>query len=181
MRVLSLLFDPRGAIDRRAFWSGLIQLMIVSLAVYAGLTLVDGGVASAALPAIGDAFVAIEAASHARSGALPSISLMAGVFLVVARFYVTACLMLKRLRDAGRGSRAVVSVGLAVLVVHVLTGLSIYDLFPEGIALIVPLIADAMATAALGLIFTVWLGALPSSSANKPARAWRSPQVKPAS
>ncbi len=50
MRALSLLFDPRGAIDRRTFWSGLIQRMIVSVAVFAALTLVDGRLAWAALP-----------------------------------------------------------------------------------------------------------------------------------
>jgi hypothetical protein len=32
MHVLSLLFDPRGAIDRSTFWSGLAQLALVSLA-----------------------------------------------------------------------------------------------------------------------------------------------------
>src|SRR4051812_46218638 len=98
MSLLPLLFDPRGAIDRRAFWSGLLQLTLVSLAVYAGLTLVEKGVAWAALPLIGEAFVAVEVAAHAHDAALLDVSLLAGVFLVAARVYATACLMLKRSR-----------------------------------------------------------------------------------
>ena len=181
MRVLSLLFDPRGAIDRRTFWSGLIQLMVISVVVCTALSFVDIDAAWAALPVIGEAFATTEVAGQVRQGALPDVSLVAGMFLVAARLYVTVCLMLKRSRDAGKGARPLIAFGLVGLAIHGLMGLWAYDLFDDGMALIVPFIADAMATAALGLVFSVWLGALPSSSASKPARAWRSPQVKPSS
>jgi hypothetical protein len=88
--------------------------------------------------------------------------LEASVFLVAARLYVTACLMLKRSRDAGKGSRPLIAFGVVGLTIHGLMGLWAYDLFDDGMAVIVPLIADAMLTAALGLVFTVWLGAQPA-------------------
>ncbi|KQY27687.1 hypothetical protein ASD38_17460 [Caulobacter sp. Root487D2Y] len=173
MSLLSLLFDPRGAIDRRAFWSGLIQLTIVSLAVVVGLTVVDMDVAWAALPAVGEAWVLSDVAGHLRHAALPDVPLLAGVFLVAARLYATACLMLKRARDAGKRPHALIVLGLASLLVHVLVGFWVYDLFPDGMAIIAPLAADAMVTAVLGLVFTTWLGALRSSPASGPARSWR--------
>lgn len=164
MRLLPLLFDPRGVIDRRAFWSGLIQLTIVSLAVYAGLTLVDDVVAWAALPAIGEAFVTALIAGHVHGAALSVVSLMAGIFLVAARLYATACLVLKRSRGADRGAGAAIAFGLAVLLVHILTGLWAYDLFPEGMAVIVPMAVDVMANALIGVVFVVWIGAQPARS-----------------
>lgn len=170
MRLLPLLFDPRGVIDRRAFWSGLIQLTIVSLAVYAGLTLVDGTVAWAALPAVGEAFITGLIAGHAHGAGLPEVSLMAGIFLVAARLYATACLVLKRSRGAGAGSGVAIAFGLAVLLVHVVMGLWAYDLFPEGMAVIVPLVLDAMAGALIGAGFMVWIGAQPAR-ATTPAAA----------
>jgi len=181
MSLLSLLFDPRGAIDRRAFWSGLIQLAVISLAVYVGLTNLGPDVALAAPPVIGEAFVISGVVSHVYGATPPDVALVASVLIVAARLYVAACLMVKRSRDAGKGSRSLVAFGLAGLAIHAVLGLWAYDLFDDDMALIVPLIADAMATAGLGLVFTVWLGALPSSSANRPPRAWRPPQVKPAS
>jgi uncharacterized membrane protein YhaH (DUF805 family) len=183
MRLLPLLFDPRGVIDRRAFWSGLIQLTIVSLAVCAGLSLVDGEVAWAALPAIGEAFVTTLIAGHAHGPGLSEVSLMAGIFLVAARLYATACLMLKRSRGAGRGSGALIAFGLTVLLVHVLMGLWAYDLFPEGMAVIVPLAVDAMAGALISAVFVIWIGALPSRAGSPPVRSSvrMDPQVKPAS
>lgn len=173
MRVLSLLFDPRGAVDRRAFWSGLIQLTLVSVAVCAALTLVDMGVAWAALPAIGEAWVLSDVAGHVRHAAPPDVPLVAGVFLVAARLYATACLMLKRSRDAGKRPHALIAFGLASLLVHVLVGFWVYDLFPEGMAIILPLAADAMITAGLGLVFTTWIGALRSPGSTRPASPWR--------
>jgi uncharacterized membrane protein YhaH (DUF805 family) len=183
MRLLPLLFDPRGVIDRRAFWSGLIQLTLVSLAVYAGLTFVDGTVAWTALPVIGEAFVTTLIAGHVQGAGLPQVSLMAGLFLVAARLYATACLVLKRSRDAGRGFGPVIAFGLTVLPVHVLMGLWAYDLYPEGMAVIVPLAVDAMAGALVGAVFVVWIGALPGRAAPSPARSTvrMEPQVKPAS
>lgn len=168
MRALSLLFDPRGAIDRRTFWSGLIQLMIVSVAVFAALTLVDGRLAWAALPATGEAFVATGVAGWFLFGALPDVSLLAGLFLVAARLYVTACLVLKRWRDAGGGFRAPAAFGLAVLLVHLATGLLIHDLFPKGVPVIAPLAAGAMANALIGAVFVVWIGARPHRSPGRP-------------
>jgi uncharacterized membrane protein YhaH (DUF805 family) len=162
MSVLPLLFDPRGVADRRAFWSGLIQLTVVSVAVYAGLGVLDSLVALAAPPVIGEVFVVNSVVGLLHGSALPKVVLEASVFLVVARLYVTACLMLKRSRDAGKGSRPLIAFGVVGLTIHGLMGLWAYDLFDDGMALIVPLIADAMLTAALGLVFTVWLGALPA-------------------
>jgi uncharacterized membrane protein YhaH (DUF805 family) len=167
MRLLSLLFDPRGAIDRRAFWSGLIQLMLVSLAVFAGLARLDTEVATAALPAVGEAFAVGGVASCIYGAQAPDISLIAALFVIAARLYVTACLMLKRSRDAGQGAGALIAFGLAGLLVHVLTGLWASDLFGEGMAVIVPLAADLAITTVLGSGFTVWLGARGSVPAHR--------------
>lgn len=169
MRLLSLLFDPRGAIDRRAFWSGLVQLTIVCLMTYAGLVRLEMAAGLAALPVAGDAFVASVVAGAASQARFPELALAVGIGVAAARLYVTACLMLKRARDAGRSARPLIAWALASLAVHGLMGLWTYDLFDDGMAVIVPLAVDAAATAALGLIFTVWTGAL------------RSRRVKPAS
>lgn len=179
MSVLPLLFDPRGVADRRAFWSGLVQLMVVSAAVYAGLGVLDSIVSLAAPPVIGEIFLVNAVVGLLHGSALPKVALEASVFIVAARLYVTACLMLKRSRDAGKGSRPLITFGVVGLTIHGLMGLWAYDLFDDGMALIVPLVADAMLTAALGLVFTVWLGASPS----RPGRSAGSNrlQVKPAS
>jgi uncharacterized membrane protein YhaH (DUF805 family) len=168
MRPLSLLFDPRGAIDRRAFWSGLIQLTLVSVAVCLGLGVLemDGGLA--ALPVIGEVFVVNEIVSHAYASSALDTALAASVLLFVARLYATACLMLKRSRHAGKDPAALAIVGLAALLIHGLMGLWAYDLFDNDMAVILPLGADIMLTAGLSTVFTVWLGAArPSTSSDQ--------------
>jgi uncharacterized membrane protein YhaH (DUF805 family) len=170
MRALSLLFDPRGAIDRRTFWSGLLQLLLVGVAVAFGLTRVCPNATLAALPVIGEAF-AVGAVVNQVYGSSPmDIAVVVTVLLVAARLYVTACLMLKRARHAGKDVGAVAVVGLATLLVHGLLGLWAYDLFDDDMAVVIPLIADAVITAGLGLVVTVWLGASPRST----ARNWTS-------
>jgi uncharacterized membrane protein YhaH (DUF805 family) len=159
MRLLSLLFDPRGVIDRRAYWSGLIQLTIVSVAVFAGLARLETEVAVSALPAVGEAFAVGSLVSCVYGAQAPDVSLIAALSVIAARFYVTACLMLKRSRDAGQGAGALAAFGVAGLLVHVLTGIWASDLFGEGMAVIVPLAADLAITTVLGSGFTAWLGA----------------------
>lgn len=159
MHVLSLLFDPRGAIDRRAFWSGLLQLTIVCVAVCFGLTRACPEATLAALPVIGEAWTVGAVVSHLYGSAPVAVALVAAVLLVAARLYVTACLMLKRARHAGKDPGAVAIVGLAALLVHGLLGLWAYDLFGDDMAIVVPLMTDAVITAGLGLVMTVWLGA----------------------
>lgn len=170
MRLVSLLFDPRGAIDRRGFWSGLTQLTVVSLMVYLGLSRVEDTLGAAALPAIGEAFVIADVAGAAHGGKAPDVALVASLFLVAARLYVTACLMLKRARSAGKGPGVAVAFGLSTLLVHVLMGLWAYSLYGEDMAMAVPILADLVAAIGLGLGFTLWLGALrPSPAQVKPA------------
>ena len=158
MRVLSLLFDPRGAVDRRAFWSGLIQLAVVSLLVFAGLARLDVRVAAAALPIVGEVTTLGDVVGRIHGGQAPDVPLVAALLVIAARLYATACLMLKRARDAGRGLSAPLAFGVAGLLVHVLMGTWMGDLFDEGMAVIVPLAADLAATTVLGSGFTVWLG-----------------------
>jgi uncharacterized membrane protein YhaH (DUF805 family) len=160
MRLVTLLFDPRGAVDRRAFWSGLLQLTVVSLMVYLGLTRVEWVVGVTALPVVGEAVVVGGVAGAVYGADVPDTLLMASSVLVAARLYATACLMLKRSRDAGKGPRAVVAFGLSSLLIHVLMGLWAYSLYGEDMAVVVPMMADLAATAGLGLGFTIWLGAL---------------------
>jgi uncharacterized membrane protein YhaH (DUF805 family) len=163
MRLVSLLFDPRGAIDRRGFWSGLLQLTVLSLMVYLGLTRVEWTVGVAALPGIGEAFVTAGVAGDAYGGDLLDVTLAASLFLVATRLYVTACLMLKRARGVGKRPGVVAAFGLSSLLVHVLTGLWAYSLYSEDMAVVAPILADLVATIGLGLAFTVWLGVLRSS------------------
>lgn len=166
MRLLSLLFDPRGAIDRRAFWSGLIQLTVVSLAVYFGLIHLTLAWAFAALPAIGEAFMVSGLVGHLYGATVPDAVFVAALGVVAARLYPAACLMLKRSRDAGRGPRPLIVFSLISLAVHALMGLWAYDLFDDGMAVIVPLIADVAATALIWIIFVAWIGTSPSRPGN---------------
>jgi len=170
MRALPLLFDPRGAIDRRTFWSGLLQLAALGVAVSLGLTRVCPNATLAALPVIGDAWAVGMIVQHVHASSPMDVTLATTLLLAVARLYVTACLMLKRARHAGKDLGAIAIVGLAALLVHGLLGLWTYDLYGEEMAVIVPLVADAVITAGLGLVVTVWLGASPKST----ARNWTS-------
>lgn len=158
MRALSLLFDPRGAIDRRAFWSGLLQLTVVSVAVYVGLIRLGPDVAPAALPGIGEAFAVGGVVAHAYGAVAPDVPLVASILVVAARLYATACLLLKRSRDAGWGARPLVAFGLAGLLIHGAMGLWAYALFGEGMAVIVPMVAEIAATALVGAAFLVMIG-----------------------
>jgi uncharacterized membrane protein YhaH (DUF805 family) len=157
MLLLPLLFDPRGAIDRRTFLSGLLQLLIIALAVWLGLTPLDSTAGLAALPALGEAFIAIGLTAN-----IPTISLASAILVVAARAYVTVCLMLKRLRDAGKDSAPLVTVGLASLIVHVLLGIWSCDLFKQQMPLVMPLIADIVANTLIWVIFIVWVEAQPT-------------------
>jgi uncharacterized membrane protein YhaH (DUF805 family) len=96
MRLVPLLFDPRGAVDRAGFWSGLLQLTAVSVMVYLGLTGVEGTVSIAALPLIGETFVAGLVAGGVHGADDAGVVFTASLALVAARLYATACLMLKR-------------------------------------------------------------------------------------
>ena len=181
MRLLSLLFDPRGAIDRRAFWSGLIQLTLVSLAVFAGLARLDTIVATAALPAIGEAFATGGLVSCISDARAPDVSLIAALLVIAARLYVLACLVLKRTRDAGKGAGPLVAVGLASLLVHGLMGRWSDALWASEMGTIIPLFLGVAIDAALWTIFLIWIGARPSrprGAANDPSRRLR---VKPSS
>ena len=162
MRVLSLLFDPRGAVDRRAFWSGLIQLALVSVAVCWGLMRLESAWALTAPPIVGEAFAISGVVGHVHDATIPDVALAAALGVVAARLYVAACLILKRSRDAGLGPRPLIAFSLTTLVVHALMGLWAYDLFDDGMAVIVPLIADVAINALLGIIFVAWIGARPS-------------------
>jgi len=187
MRVLSLLFDPRGAIDRRAFWSGLLQLTAVSVALYVGLIRFGPDVAPAALPVIGEAFAVGGVASHAYGAVALNVPLAASILIVAARFYATACLLLKRSRDAGWGVGPPAAFGLAGLLIHGAMGLWAYALFGDGMAVIVPIFADMTAAALFGAIFLASTGARPSASerprggVDETTPRRRRPEVKPAS
>ena len=172
MRVLSLLFDPRGAVDRRAFWSGLIQLMVVSLAVCWGLTRLESAWALTAPPIVGEAFALGGLVGQIYGAAVPDVALAAALGVVAARLYAAACLMLKRSRDAGLGARPLIVFGLVNLGVHALMGLWAYDLFDDGMAVIVPLIADVAINALIWAAFLVLVGARPS----RPGRDARCPE-----
>lgn len=162
MRPLSLLFDPRGAIDRRAFWSGLLQLTAVSVAVHLGLTPLGPDLALAALPVIGETFVVGDVVGHAYGAIAPDVPLAASILVVVARLYATACLLLKRSRDVGWGARPLIALGLTGLLVHVTMGLWAYVLFGEDMAVIVPMVAEIAMTALVGAAFLVMIGGRPS-------------------
>ena len=181
MRLLSLLFDPRGAIDRRAFWSGLIQLTLVSVAVFAGLARLETGAASAALPAVGEAFAVGGLASCIYGARAPDISLIAALFVIAARLYVTACLVMKRSRDAGRGAGPMVAVGLASLLVHGLMDRWSDTLWASEMGTVIPLFLGIAVDASLWAIFLVWIGSRPSRPREAANDLSRMLQVKPSS
>ena len=181
MRLLSLLFDPRGAIDRRAFWSGLIQLALVSLAVFVGLARLETEVASAALPVVGEAFAVGGVASCISGARAPDVSLTAGLLVIAARLYVTACLVLKRSRDAGKGAGPMVAVGLAGLLVQGLMERWSDALWASEMGTVIPLFLGIAIDASLWAIFLIWIGSRPSrprEAANDLSRMLR---VKPSS
>lgn len=163
MRLLSLLFDPRGAIDRRAYWSGLIQLTIISAAVFAGLTRLDTLVATAALPILGEAFMLGVVAGWISGAQTLDVSLVAALLVIGARLYVTACLMLKRARDTGKGAGAPIAFGVVGLLVHAVMCAWTVALFGEGMAVIVPLAADLAIITVMSSVFTVRLGTMGST------------------
>jgi uncharacterized membrane protein YhaH (DUF805 family) len=158
MRLLSLLFDPRGAIDRRAFWSGLLQLTLVSVMISFGLAHLGADGALTVLPVIGEAFAVADLAGHVHASGGPDIPMMMVILTVAARLYATACLCLKRLRDAGHGPVPLVVVGLSGLAVHGLAALWTYDLWDREMAVILPLFADVALTALPWTILLAWLG-----------------------
>lgn len=163
MRLLSLLFDPRGAIDRRAYWSGLIQLTLVSLAVFAGLLRIDGAAATAALPMVGEAFTLGALAGWIYGGQVPDVSTLAALAIIAARLYAAACLMLKRSRDTAGSVGAPVAFGVTVLLVHVAMGAWASAVFAGGLTVMVPMAADLAIVTVLATGFTAWLGARPSA------------------
>lgn len=181
MRALSLLFDPRGAIDRRTFWSGLLQLAVLGLAIDLGLTRLGVDPALAALPVVGDAFVIGGLANQVYGGTAPDVALTSALLIVVARYYVVACLMLKRSRHAGQGVRPTIAFGLVSLSVHGLMGLWAWSLYGEDMAVLVPMFADMAAGALVWTIFLGWLGSRRAWNPLPETRVFRSAQVKPAS
>lgn len=182
MRLLSLLFDPRGAIDRRAFWSGLIQLTLVSLAVFVGLARLETEVASAALPVVvGEAFAVGGVASCIYGARAPDVSLIAGFLVIAARLYVTACLVLKRSRDAGKGAGPMVAVGLAGLLVHGLMERWSDALWASEMGTVIPLFLGIAVDASLWAIFLIWIGSRPSRPREAASDLSRMLRVKPSS
>ncbi|WP_426044133.1 hypothetical protein [Caulobacter sp. DWR3-1-2] len=164
MPVLPLLFDPRGAIDRRTFWSGLLQLAVISLTLSFALASLGLPSASAVLPAIGEALITADITGHVYTASPPSVALVASILIATARLYASACLMLKRSRDARKSAGPLIALGLAELLVQGLVGLWIYDLFDDDdVAMILPIAVDAAITAGLGLGFTIWVGISPLS------------------
>lgn len=158
MPALSLLFDPRGAIDRRTFWSGLLQLAGVWLAVYFGLIYLEQIAGLAALPLAGEAYAIGVLAGSLYAGTAPDVGLAACLLLVAARYYMTACLMLKRSRHAGRGARPVMAFLLTSLLLHGLMGLWAWDLYGSDMAVIIPLMGDILANTLIWAIFMAWIG-----------------------
>jgi uncharacterized membrane protein YhaH (DUF805 family) len=162
MRLLTLLFDPRGVIDRRAFWSGLIQLTVVSVAVFAGLTWLGIEVAVAALPVLGEMSAVSDIVSCVHDARAPDVALIATLLVTAARLHVTVCLMLKRARDAGKSADIVIALGLAGLVAHGMMGRWAYDLWGSEIGTIIPLFLDTVFNTLLWTIFLIAVGARPS-------------------
>jgi uncharacterized membrane protein YhaH (DUF805 family) len=158
MHALSLLFDPRGAIDRSTFWSGLAQLALVSLAICLGLGRLDQIAYLAALPVVGDAYAIGILAGWLYGGNAPDIAVTTTLLLVAARYYVAVCLMLKRSRHAGRGARPVVAFGLISAMLHGLMGLWAWDLYGDDMAMMIPMAGDLAATTLIWMIFVAWLG-----------------------
>ncbi|MBO9709148.1 MAG: hypothetical protein J7521_13160 [Caulobacter sp.] len=167
MHAVSLLLDPRGAIGRRDFWLGLLQLGLVEIAVFAALLRLAPETSMGAPPVIGEVFLVGAITARAYDPAYVAlVPLLAAAGLVAARAWVTACLCLKRRRSTGKDVRPLLAFGLLTLAAHGLAGwwgLSLYD---HDMAVILPLLLDFALSAFLGLWLVIWLGV---------------PKVKPAS
>jgi uncharacterized membrane protein YhaH (DUF805 family) len=180
MNPVSLLFDPRGAIGRGAFWGGLCELALVQLAAGAFLTR-SPSTAEAAMtlfPVVGPTYLlnSIVGALGDEGPPLKSIGL---VLLQLACLYPLACLGLKRLRDAGSGSAPMIVMGLLSLAIDASMAAWMYDVWDGGEMVIVPGFASLILTALSWTIFLGWIGARPSRQRTTPGS--NRPQVKPAS
>jgi uncharacterized membrane protein YhaH (DUF805 family) len=181
MPALSLLFDPRGVIDRRTFWSGLAQLTLLGLVVWLGLARLGVEGSPAAIPVVGDAFLVGGAASHVQRAVAVDVPLAAAFLIVAARLYATTCLVLKRSRHAGLGRSPLIAFSLILLLIHGLMGVWVYDVFDDGMALITPLVVDMATSALVWAIFLGWIGSRGAWNPLPEAAGFRSAQVKPAS
>lgn len=167
MRTVPLLLDPRGAIDRRDFWLGLLQLGLVEIAVFAALLRLAPEAAMGAPPVVGEVYLVTAITAWAYDPAyVTAAPLLAAAGLAAARAWVTACLCLKRRRSAGKSVRALAAFGLLALAAHALVGAWAYSLYDQDMAVILPMLLDLVLAAFLGLWLVIWLG---------------SPKVKPAS
>ncbi|MBO9560529.1 MAG: hypothetical protein J7515_18330 [Caulobacter sp.] len=169
MRALSLLFDPRSAIDRRTFWSGLLQLIMLSLVVWLGLTRIGFGAAIAAMPLAGEALLIGSASSHGFGSPDMAVTVTTAIALVAARYYVAVCLMLKRSRHAGLGPRPAVVFCVASLLAHALAAAWAWWAQDQDIMVLGPMFADMAANALICATFLVWLGGRPPHLQVKPA------------
>ncbi|EJL30549.1 hypothetical protein PMI01_03101 [Caulobacter sp. AP07] len=194
MKLVSLLLDPRGVINRRAYWMGLGLEAIPPIAVFC-LSLT--GLPAAMFDAVeGDVMEQVStliltgvlATAPVISGALgpllvsdsgatpPDVASIAVYILVVgSRLYVMAVLCLKRSRDAGLGAGPVIALGLATLTADVAAWAWLRSMpVTAEMGLAVPGVINVLVVTPLWVLVLAWLGLVRSASV-------RARQVKPAS
>lgn len=169
MRPLSLLFDPTGRIDGRAFAFGLLALAglsVVAAALFRGSAKLE----LALIPIVGE--LSVTALFHGPVQGLDMSTTIAFGLILGVRAYVLACLCIKRLRDQGRTPDRLVVMVATTLMVHVAAGAWQPDELDKFLPF-VGLMLDVLGLAILWTGFLVWL-------AHAPTYVPRS-QVKPAS
>jgi uncharacterized membrane protein YhaH (DUF805 family) len=170
MKLVSLLFDPRGRIDRRAFALGLLLLVGLSLAT-AALVSRSPLLELALVPILGE--LAVTALFHGPVQGLNTPTMAAFGLILAVRAYILACLCIKRLRDQGRTPDCLVVVVVVTLMAHVAAGAWKPDELDKFLPF-VGLMLDFLGLAILWSGFLVWLAHAPTYAA---ARS----EVKPAS
>lgn len=170
MHPVSLLLDPRGRIDRRAFILGLLLLVGLSLATAA---LVSGSpiLELALVPILGE--LAVTALFHGPVQGLGVPTMAAFGLILAGRAYLLACLCIKRLRDQGRPSDSLIVLAVVTLIAHVAAGAWRPDELDKFLPF-VGLMLDFLGLAILWSGFLVWLAHAPTYAAPRS-------EVKPAS
>ncbi|MBO9709147.1 MAG: hypothetical protein J7521_13155 [Caulobacter sp.] len=156
MNLVSLLFDPRGAINRRAFWLGQALLLGAGAALFGlGQQVEIGLPAITVLPVLGD-IAALEIIHRwIDEITIWDTNVGPGLALAALRLYAGTCLCLKRRRGMDGDLWMVVGPALAIAVLHLTVWawgydpLGRYDRLKE---------IDLVLALPPSLLLVVWLG-----------------------
>jgi len=184
MTWLKLFVDPRGKIGRRAYWGGLGFMAIPQIVVWLwatgqskdtmaliSLAVVGAGIDPAALfSALTPVWAGALLSTVFDHQTMPSntLSIVVFILIVAARLYPMAVLGVKRSRDAGRGAKPVIALGLVTLITDAATwawSAQVTTLAYDAVLWSAPVFTN-LAVVGLSWIGTmIWLGVIPPVNA----------------